>query len=155
MKKGWSRILSAIMVLVPAAAFGLVSCAKGGGPRVVNVVSPDGRNGIALTRPAGPAGSPPSFSVRRSGRVIIEPSAFKVVLSGVGDIAAGARILSVDKDSVDESFELAWGKSRTARDRFSGPGSDSRVRPEFSGTSSSGLTTMASPSATPFLNSPG
>jgi alpha-glucosidase len=102
-----------------AAAALLASCARYGERSPVEVLSPDGRNAIGLSASDGVGGAAPTYRVTRSGRAIIEPSAFKILLAGKGDVAAGAKILEVKEDRVEATFEMLWGKSRTVPDRFS------------------------------------
>jgi len=106
------------VVLVTAGSLTLASCARSGGPRIVGVTSPDGKNAIVLVCPAGSAGGPPTFTVNRAGRVLLDASAFKISLSGAGDIADGAKIVGAERGRADETFDLPWGKARTVRDRY-------------------------------------
>jgi alpha-glucosidase len=106
----------ALLVLVPVFAAG--SCARQETPGSLTVTSPDGRNAITIARSPGP-GTAPGYAVRRAGRAVVEPSAFKILLAGEGDIAAGAKLVASSTDSVDRTFEMPWGKSRSVRDRFS------------------------------------
>lgn len=107
-----------IVVLIAAAGLGAAACAGSDSPRIIKVTSRDGGNRIILSCPVEPAAAPPSFAVKRAGREIIEPSAFSIILAGAGDVASGAKILSVEEGSADETFELAWGKSRVVKDRY-------------------------------------
>jgi alpha-glucosidase len=113
-------------VFASLAALLTASCARTVATGSLTVVSPDGRNSITVAPPAVP-GSAPTYAVARAGRAVIEPSAFKIVVAGAGDVAAGARLVESSRDSVDSTFEMPWGKSRTVRDRFS------RVRFRFAG----------------------
>jgi alpha-glucosidase len=108
-----------VLALALIAASVTASCVGRGDKRSVNVVSPDGKNIITLACPNKAGGGPPTFAAARSGRPIIDASAFKIELSDKGDVAAGARMLTVREDRADETFVMPWGKSRTVRNCYS------------------------------------
>ncbi len=108
-----------LVLFAAASAVVLTSCAgKPGDPAPsVKAVSPDGKNAIAISLPEA-AGGAPAFAVTRAGKAVIEPSVFKIVLTGAGDVAAGAKLVESKEDSSDQTFEMPWGKSRVVRDKF-------------------------------------
>jgi alpha-glucosidase len=105
-------------LLILAAATAVGSCARRVAPGSLTIVSPDGRNAIKIA--ASPvAGAAPTYAVSRSGRAVVEPSAFRIFLAGEGDLASGAKLVTSGTDAVDQTFEMPWGKNRSVRDRFS------------------------------------
>lgn len=105
------------VALLAAASVIAASCGRAGAPPSVTLKSPDGKNTITIACP-GTSGGAPTFAVSRAGRAVIDPSAFKILLAGPGDVAAGARLMEASEDAADQTFDIPWGKSRTVRDRF-------------------------------------
>ncbi len=91
--------------------------ARQGDTRAVDVMSPDGRNNIAVAFPREDSKAPPAFTVTRLGRSIIEPSALNIVLAQSGSLTEGSQLVSVQEDRRDDTFNLPWGKSRFVRNR--------------------------------------
>jgi len=108
-------------------AAGTIVCSGGGAADSLAVTSPDGRNTITVNYATTPAAAP-TFAVTRSGRPIIDPSSFRIVLAGDGDVAMGAKPVDLRQDSADETFERPWGTG-FVRDRYS----RGRLRFESSG----------------------
>jgi hypothetical protein len=74
---------SFVLVSVAAAAIATASYTRGGAlPKEVKVSSPDGKNTITVALSKGSAGAP-TFAVARSGRAVVDPSAFKISLAVV------------------------------------------------------------------------
>jgi alpha-glucosidase len=121
MKNG--RFLS-VALLVGAGVIIAASCAGDHTAHSLTLASPDGKNTItiafssAFTAPEARRAAP-TFAVARAGRPVVEPSAFKIILAEPGDIAAGATLLDSTGDSVDQTFEMPWGKTHAVRDHFS------------------------------------
>jgi alpha-glucosidase len=113
-----SRLPVALTILAAATAL-LASCAgkSGDAARSVKAVSPDGKNVISIVLPETPGGAP-SYEVTRSGKAVVDASAFKIILAGAGDVAAGAKLVQSTEDASDQTFEMPWGKSRVVRDKF-------------------------------------
>lgn len=85
----------------------------------VSVLSPDVKNEITVESPAEENTGPVTFSVARSGRSIIEPSALRLSLAQSGPLAKGCQLLGVQEDRLDDTFTLPWGKSRLVRNHCS------------------------------------
>jgi alpha-glucosidase len=107
-----------LIVLASTGVIVAAACSRGGAARSLRVASPNGENTIIVTLPTSP-GAAATYAVARSGRAIVEPSAFKIVLADAGDVAAGAKLVESSEDKVDQTFEMPAGKSRSVRDRFS------------------------------------
>jgi alpha-glucosidase len=107
-----------MFILAVIAAITAFSCGRSGVSRSITVESPDGKNQTTVAFPAT-AGSAPTYAVARSGRAVIEPSAFKISLKGFGDVAVGAKLVESRKDDADQTFEMPWGKNRSVRYRYS------------------------------------
>jgi len=107
-----------ILILAWGVA-GTMSCAHNGVSSSVAVASPGGRNVITVSCPGKPDAAP-TFSVRRAGKDIIFPSAFRIVLAEDGDVAQGAKLVESREETFDRTFELPWGAARTVHDRYSG-----------------------------------
>jgi alpha-glucosidase len=113
-----NALLFGLVALALAGAILAACSSRGGEARSLRVASPNGKNTVVVTSPTT-VGAAPTYAVARSGRAIVEPSAFKIVLADAGDVAAGARLMGSSEDRADQTFELLWGKSRSVRDRFS------------------------------------
>jgi alpha-glucosidase len=113
MKQSFALILAATAIIVTAAGSTGDEASSS-----VKVASPDGKNTIMVAFSETPGGAP-SFAVSRSGKAIVDPSAFKIMLAGFGDVAAGSKLVESSRDSADQTFEMPWGKSRTVRDKYS------------------------------------
>lgn len=111
MKDSFIRI-SAILVL---AALTACSGREGTGERTVRVQSPDGKNTITLEHSGTGVQSTLTYTVRRDGNPVVEPSALQITLAGKGRLTQGVRIHTLKKDRLDETFSMPWGKSRTVR----------------------------------------
>jgi alpha-glucosidase len=108
-----------VSILSVGTVLTVASCVTNGGRRLVRAVSPNGQTVITLACPENAPGDPPTYTVTFRSRTVLKPSAFKIGLSGVGDVAAGARILTVSGDRIDSSFSVPWGKRRLVRDHCS------------------------------------
>jgi alpha-glucosidase len=107
------------ILFLALAAAGTMSCAHDGASQSVAVSSPDGKNVITVTCPSDPSAAP-TFAVSRSGREVIGPSAFKIVLAKDGDVALGAKLVESHQESVDRTFEMPWLAASMARDHYAG-----------------------------------
>jgi alpha-glucosidase len=107
------------VLLLALAAAGTMSCAHEAAPTSVAVSSPDGKNVITVRCPSDPDAAP-AFAVIRSGRKVIGPSAFKIVLAKDGDVALGAKLVESRQESVDRTFEMPWLEACRARDHYDG-----------------------------------
>ncbi len=87
-------------------------------PTCASVASPDGKNAIVLGID-GTSGGRVSISVARNGEDVVSLSAIDLRLDGGISLAAGARIRAVDDGTLDKTFDLLWGKTRTVRNRGS------------------------------------
>jgi alpha-glucosidase len=104
-----------IVVIAQACCSGF----RSGKARTVSVLSPDGKNAISLKIPGSDDDKPLTFDIARSGRTVVEPSALKIRLAGIGPLAERSRLVEVREDSLDETFTMPWGKSRTVRNTCS------------------------------------
>lgn len=81
----------------------------------VLVKSPDHHHTIELND----AGANVSYLVKRGDRILIGPSVLGPNLADVGPLARGSRIVDVQRGQIDETFQLAWGKTNRVRHRCS------------------------------------
>jgi alpha-glucosidase len=118
--KAKNALFIGLVALASAGAILTAACSgdRGSAARSVKVSSPGRKNTIVITAPTNP-GASPTYSVGRSGRALIEPSAFKIVLAQAGDVAAGAKLVASSEDSADQTFLMPRGNSSSVRDRFS------------------------------------
>ena len=107
-----------LLILAAIATIMAFSCGRSGASRSVTVEFTRRQESDDSDPPATP-GSAPTYAVARSGRAVIEPSAFKILLKGFGDVAEGAKLVESRKDSADQTFDMPWGKNRPVRDRYS------------------------------------
>ncbi|MFT4254527.1 MAG: glycoside hydrolase family 97 protein [Caulobacter sp.] len=77
--------------------------------------SPDGRTVIAF---APTDGGLPSFSVTRAGKPVIAPSALGLRTNVAGFGAKGFDLVDARTSTVDQTYDLVLGKTRTVRDRY-------------------------------------
>jgi alpha-glucosidase len=99
----------------------LTGCSgRGGGEeRMVSVRSPDGKNVITVEHLGTKDRNSLTYSIERDGKKVVDSSAIRVVLSGKGQVAEGARLRELKEDRLDETFSPLWGKSRIVRNVFS------------------------------------
>jgi alpha-glucosidase len=82
------------------------------------IQSPDGRNFIVLDA-SDDKNAHVRFTISRDGHPLIGPSPLGTVLVAGGSLGKGARIVDVERGTVDESFQLPWGKTGTVANRCS------------------------------------
>jgi alpha-glucosidase len=73
--------------------------------------SPGGQNQIRLE--ANAQENAVKYSVGRGGAQVIEPSAIEPILTDAGSLVAGARLIDIQRDQLDETFNIPWGKTTT------------------------------------------
>ncbi|WP_310217051.1 glycoside hydrolase family 97 protein [Caulobacter sp. BE264] len=78
------------------------------------VTSPDGRTRISLSDQSGQA----NFTLQFKGETLIAPSPLGLVLDKGGALSGGVKIVNAASRSVDETYDLVVGKTRTVRDRY-------------------------------------
>lgn len=78
------------------------------------VTSPDGRTRISLSDQSGQA----NFALQFKGETLIAPSPLGLVLDKGGALSGGVKIVDANSRSVDETYDLVVGKTRTVRDRY-------------------------------------
>jgi alpha-glucosidase len=90
----------------------LATPARAGEPAVLK--SPTGR--VEVSFALGPDGAP-LYSVTYAGKPVVVDSRLGLTLRQTGPLAAGFRVVDVKRASRDETYTLAAGKTREARDR--------------------------------------
>jgi alpha-glucosidase len=104
--------------LVGAAAIcGIAVAAWAGESRAVAVQSPNGRFAAALYV-SGEDGV--RFAISDRQRPFIESSKVDVRLARIGPLGAGATLIDVAREDVDQSSALVWGKTSRIRNRYRG-----------------------------------
>jgi len=78
------------------------------------VTSPDGQTEIRLSDESGQA----NFTLKFKGQTLITPSPLGLVLDKGGALSRGVTIAAATTRSVDQTYDLVAGKTRTVRDRF-------------------------------------
>src|SRR3954451_16107873 len=104
-----AALFSAVNITVAGAAYANTSAA---------VQSPNGRNSISLAAAGGKEGEL-QVVVSRDKRTVINGTYIGPILTKAGLLAAGSHIVDVQQGTIDETFELPWGKTKTVADRCS------------------------------------
>ena len=149
MAQGFFGLTIPLCQVLLAAAVGGVPLQRADAGQAA-IQSPDGRNSIIL-QAAGEYNNRVRYTVRRDGRQLIGPSELGPVLAGGGPLGDGARVVDVQRETIDETFQLRWGKTSTRRSPLlDGSGHAFDPLRICSGRSNCAPTTTASPSATDF-----
>lgn len=97
------------------AAVTLVACQKT--ELETQVASPEGNNQIDFFLSEGGA---PMYTVSHSGTMVIDTSAIGFDFKDQESLQNGLEIIGVQKDALDETWEMPWGEQRTVRNHFNG-----------------------------------
>ncbi len=76
--------------------------------------SPGGRTEIIISDESGQA----NFTLKFKGQTLIAPSPLGLILDQGGSLSRGLTIVGSSTRSVDQTYDLVAGKTKTARDRF-------------------------------------
>jgi alpha-glucosidase len=88
-----------------------------GATEPTEIKSPNGRNVIVLEADA--ERNWVKYSVNRDGAQLFKPSKILPVLAETDSLAAGARVVDVQRGMLDSTFAIPWGKTTTVVDRCS------------------------------------
>jgi alpha-glucosidase len=78
------------------------------------VASPDGRTEIRISDESGQA----NFALKFKGETLLAPSPLGLVLDKGGSLSRGLKIVGTSTRTVDQTYDLVVGKTRSVRERF-------------------------------------
>lgn len=87
-------------------------------PKVIEIVSPNGRNKIFI-RESGVADRSLKYSVRRDDKVVVEWSLIGPRIADAPTLTTNVRIIGTKQDRIDQTFKIPWGKTSKVRNRYS------------------------------------
>ncbi|MBO9543750.1 glycoside hydrolase family 97 protein [Caulobacter sp.] len=101
--------------LTALATSAWVGClANGAGAAEQVVTSPGGQAEIRISDESGQA----NFSLKFKGQTLVAPSPLGLILDKGGLLSRSLKIASASTRQVDETYDLAVGKTKTVRDRY-------------------------------------
>ena len=103
-RQTWGPFAVLVWGLAPAAGQAIES---------FDVRSPDDKNVLTISQPQQDSGL--HLAVARNGQVLIEPSTLNLRIADHGSITDKVKIVRIERGTLDETFDLPWGKCRTVR----------------------------------------